>query len=96
MFRSCDAIIISLRYLYYIDIDGLDALHEVIEQLEREGKLVLLSGVNLGVSALISKAEWFLQMVSEGKVFATYRDALASLQGEDDIEIGKVVNVQNF
>jgi MFS superfamily sulfate permease-like transporter len=29
MFRSCDCIVISLRYLYYIDIDGLDALHEV-------------------------------------------------------------------
>jgi hypothetical protein len=29
MFRSCDCVIISLRYLYYIDIDGLDALQEV-------------------------------------------------------------------
>lgn len=96
MFRSCDAIIISLRYLYYIDIDGLDALSEVIEQLEREGKLVLLSGVNLGVSALISKGDWFLEMVSHGKVFATYMDALGSLQDDKDIELGKVVQVQNF
>jgi SulP family sulfate permease len=97
MFRSCDCIVISLRYLYYIDIDGLDALHEVIEQLDREGKLVLLSGVNLGVSALISKADWFLQMVSDGKVFATYMDALASIEGgENDVELGKIVNVQNF
>jgi SulP family sulfate permease len=96
MFRSCDCIVISLRYLYYIDIDGLDALHEVIEQLEKEGKLVLLSGVNLGVSALISKADWFLQMVSDGKVFATYMDALASVEGGDDVELGKIVNVQNF
>jgi MFS superfamily sulfate permease-like transporter len=96
MFRSCDCIIISLRYLYYIDIDGLDSLHEVIEQLEREGKLVLLSGVNLGVSALISKADWFLHMVSDGKVFATYMDALASVEGGDDVELGKIVNVQNF
>lgn len=96
MFRSCDCIVISLRYLYYIDIDGLDSLHEVIEQLEREGKLVLLSGVNLGVSALISKADWFLHMVSDGKVFATYMDALASIEGGDDVELGKIVNVQNF
>lgn len=96
MFRSCDCIVISLRYLYYIDIDGLDSLHEVIEQLEREGKLVLLSGVNLGVSALISKADWFLRMVSDGKVFATYMDALASIEGGDDVELGKIVNVQNF
>jgi hypothetical protein len=69
----------------------------VIEQLDREGKLVLLSGVNLGVSALISKADWFLQMVSDGKVFATYMDALASIEGgENDVELGKIVNVQNF
>jgi hypothetical protein len=70
---------------------------QVIEQLDQEDKLVLLSGVNLSVSALILKANWFLQMVSDGKVFATYMDALASVEGEDDdIELTKIVNVQNF
>jgi len=96
MFRSCHCIIISLRYLFYIDLDGLDALHEVIEELEREKKLILLSGVNLGVSALITKADWFLKMVSDGKVFATYIDALASVGVTQDIELGNIVNVQNF
>jgi hypothetical protein len=70
---------------------------QVIEQLDQEDKLVLLSGVNLSVSALILKANWFLQMVYDGKVFATYMDALASVEGEDDdIELTKIVNVQNF
>jgi hypothetical protein len=30
-------------------------------------------------------------------VFATYMDALASIEGgENDVELGKIVNVQNF
>ena len=29
MFHSCDCVVISLRYLFFIDIDGLDTLHEV-------------------------------------------------------------------
>jgi hypothetical protein len=66
----------------------------VIEQLDQENKQVLLSGVNLSVSALILKANWFLQLVSEGKVLATYMDALASV--EDDVEIAKIVSIQNF
>jgi len=69
---------------------------QVIEELEREKKLILLSGVNLGVSALITKADWFLKMVSDGKVFATYIDALASVGVTQDIELGNIVNVQNF
>jgi sulfur transfer complex TusBCD TusB component (DsrH family) len=75
---------------------------QVIEQLDQEDKLVLLSGVNLSVSALLLKASWFLQMVSDGKVFATYMDALASVDEgkckdeEDDIELTKIVDIHNF
>ena len=70
----------------------------MIEQLEQENKLVLLSGVNLSVSSLILKANWFLRLVAQGKVFATYMDALDSVEGgENDVEQHrKLVNIQNF
>ncbi len=61
-------------------------MHEVIEELENEGKLVLLCGVNLAVSALISKSEWFVKMLSDGKVFSSYVDALQSLESDSDPE----------
>ncbi len=59
----------------------------MIEKLENEeGKLVLLCDVNLAVSTLISRGEWFVKMLDEGKVFSSYVDALQSLESDSDSE----------
>jgi len=83
-FSDAEFYIISLRYVYFIDVDGLEVLSEMIEDLERMHKHVLVSGVNLSIVGMLSKANWFRALAEKkGKkqiVFKTYHDALRFIQ----------------
>lgn len=72
-------VILALRYVFYVDVDGLDALGDMVHDLEANGKRVLLSGVQPGsVREMLEQAKWFLEKKSAGMVFPSYRDALAA------------------
>ncbi len=42
-------VIFSLRYLWYVDLDGIDALKDIVDALESQNKRVLFSGVVRGI-----------------------------------------------
>jgi len=79
-FADAEFYIISLRYVYFIDVDGLEVLLDMMEDLERMHKHVVVSGVNLSIVGMLSKANWFRTLAEKkGKkqvVFKTYHDAL--------------------
>jgi SulP family sulfate permease len=69
-------VILSLRNLFYLDVDGLDAIAEIIEMLESKGKKVGLSGINPLIAPLIENADWYPRLLDAKRVFPTTSQAL--------------------
>lgn len=76
---KADTLILSLRNLFYIDLDGLDILQEIIDHQEKAGKKVILTGASEFIAPLLEKAAWFRTKEQAGAVFASTTDALKSL-----------------
>jgi len=93
---KCDVVILSLRYLYYVDIDGMEVIHEMIEEFHESGKRVFLTGVNIAIVGMMAKADWYREMIQTGHVFSTYLDALHSLEEEKKQKISKLLTVSNY
>ncbi|EKD23729.1 MAG: hypothetical protein ACD_81C00188G0004 [uncultured bacterium] len=75
-------IVLSFRNLFYIDIDGVDSITEMIEMLEQNGKTVYLSSVNQHVRTVVSQAPWYARMKQEGRKFESVSQALKQLTAE--------------
>ncbi|HLD71690.1 MAG TPA: SulP family inorganic anion transporter [Candidatus Peribacteraceae bacterium] len=74
-----DTLILSLRNLFYIDLDGLEALENMVEHQEAAGRTVLLTGASEYIKPLLEKASWFTSREKEGVVFSSTTDALKFL-----------------
>lgn len=75
-------VVLSFRNLFYIDIDGVDAVAEMIDLLERNGKTVYLSGVNRLVGAMVKRSGWYGNLKDSGRVFESASHALKQLSPE--------------
>lgn len=75
-------IVFNFKNLFYIDIDGLDALDEIIEELERKGKQVYLSGVPAQLQPLFSHKDWYLHKVEQQHVYENTERALERIKAE--------------
>jgi len=70
-------VIISLRYLWYTDLDGIDAMKEMVDILEAERVRVLFAGViNSVIQGALEKHPFYQQKVTNNCIFSTYLDAL--------------------
>eukprot|EP01012_Entosiphon_sulcatum_P057135 TRINITY_DN80869_c0_g1_i1.p1 TRINITY_DN80869_c0_g1~~TRINITY_DN80869_c0_g1_i1.p1 ORF type:complete len:671 (-),score=89.96 TRINITY_DN80869_c0_g1_i1:72-2084(-) len=77
--RPVHTVCIHLRFLFYIDLDGIDALHEYIQIFRASGKEVYLTGATQGnVPRALRGHGWFLEMLRNGQVFEEYEDAMAA------------------
>ncbi len=76
---SAPTIILGFRNLFYLDIDGLDALAEIIHDLTTSGKKIYLSGVGSATLVRISKTPWYSDLFKKNMVFASTAEALQSL-----------------
>lgn len=69
-------VIFALRFLFHIDLDGIDALEEMISIAERTSIVILSgckqSGTKKEVEEGISKRPWFQEKMREGLVFKYY------------------------
>ncbi len=70
------AVILSLRNLFFVDMDGVEAIGEMIETLQRKNKQVFLSAANGLIYDSLKKEEWFLKMKRRKLVFASTQEAL--------------------
>ena len=72
-------LVLSLRNLFYIDLDGLEILDEIIRHQEKAGQTIIISGASEYITPLLEKAPWFVRKEKNGTVFASTTEALKSL-----------------
>jgi MFS superfamily sulfate permease-like transporter len=78
---NINCVVLSLRFVWYIDLDGIDALKEMVDILEANSIRILFSGVIHGnVATMLDKHPFFQNQKSEHHLFASYLDALNSLE----------------
>ncbi|KKQ44237.1 MAG: Sulfate transporter [Candidatus Moranbacteria bacterium GW2011_GWC2_37_8] len=69
-------VVFSFRNLFFLDMDGMESIKEMVEMLKRKEKLVLLSSANGIVQDMLLKEKWFNQMDEKGQIFSNTKDAL--------------------
>ncbi len=72
-------IIIRMRELYFIDLDGVDALEEIGEIVGNLHKQVYLTGINPLIENMLKESRFYQQVKASGHIFAKTSDALKSL-----------------
>lgn len=70
------SVIFSFRNLFFFDMDGLDAIREMIETMKAKGKKVMISSANAALTRALKKEKWFKKMEENGEVFSNTKDAL--------------------
>ncbi len=77
--RGCHTIILSLRNLFYIDIDGVETLADIIKEAKSRERKVILTGVGESIAPMLSKVRWYREKMQNGSVFGSTTDALTAL-----------------
>lgn len=77
--ENCENIILRLRELYFIDLDGIDAFDEIVALLEKKNKQVFITGTNILTLHLLKQSKEFVRLEKEGKLFLHTSDALRKL-----------------
>jgi SulP family sulfate permease len=72
-----ELLIIRLRWVPFIDITGLQTLEEAIQDMQRRGVRVMLSGANSRVHTKLERAG-ITGLVGEANYFAEFSQALAA------------------
>lgn len=73
-------VILRLKELHFIDLDGVDALDEIIDTIHAQGKKVLLTGVNSYIaSSLQGECHNYKKLERDGLVFDKISDAFRYL-----------------
>ncbi len=74
-----ETIILDLRELYFIDLDGVDALSEIIESLSNQHKQVLLVGISADIMNQLIRDPIIQKMQKNHHIFASTQEALAAI-----------------
>lgn len=74
------AVILRLRELYFIDLDGVDALAEIIDIIQAAGVKVAISGINDAIAGNVAAMPEFKELKEKGLVFAKTEGALDYLK----------------
>lgn len=72
-------IILRLRELAYVDLDGEDAFEEILVFLREHGKNVLITGVSPSVEKVLEQGKEFQSIKRDGRVFDRTLTALKHL-----------------
>lgn len=72
-------VILNFRNLFYIDVDGLDALKEIIETLRMKDKKVIITSAGPFIIPVLDREDWFEDMKQVGSVFNSTTEALKTL-----------------
>lgn len=72
-------IILRLRELYLIDLEGVAALDSIISTIQSAGKKVYIVGVNDLVKKALLESKYYKELENSGAVFPRTRDALKHL-----------------
>ncbi|HEY1041598.1 MAG TPA: SulP family inorganic anion transporter [Candidatus Paceibacterota bacterium] len=83
-------VVLRLRELALIDLDGLRAFGDIVKQLESQGVHVVCSSAHSSVMAVLAKSEIYEYMKNNNMFFVTTSDALKALgYSQEDLLEGK-------
>lgn len=77
--NGSSTVILRLRHLYHIDVDGLDALEEIIHDLEAQGKTVAISGMNPMIEKILGPSHVYQTLAKRGLVFDRTSQAIKAM-----------------
>lgn len=77
-------IILRMRELAFIDLEGVYAFDHIVQNLQQNGIKVYVSSVTQPVETELKKGETFNQLVGKGKVFKNTREVLKFLDFKDE------------
>lgn len=77
--RNFTNVVIRMRELYYIDIDGIEALDEIVELVESKGKEVVITGVSALIEHELMESRSYQKLKKQHKVFKKTSEALTEL-----------------
>jgi len=69
-------IIIRLRELYFIDVDGVECISEIIEDCKKQKRKIVITGVNEFIKGLLKESKEFRELEDDGLIFNKTSDAL--------------------
>jgi SulP family sulfate permease len=72
-------IILRMRSVYYIDLDGVEAFDEIIRTIQAQGKEVYVTSVNPLIAEMLNGSEAYRALQNQKRVFAKSTDALKQL-----------------
>lgn len=79
-------IVIKLKDLDYIDLDGLEALNEIIESLQVKNKRVIITGVNSFISNVLQESSIIKKLQEKGLIYKNASEALKFLETVGQIQ----------
>jgi MFS superfamily sulfate permease-like transporter len=72
-------IVLRMRELYFIDLDGVEAIDEILEICDRQHREVYITGVNPFIAEMLRHSNDFRRLEMEGRVVQKSSDALQKL-----------------
>lgn len=72
-------IVLRMRELYFIDLDGVEAIDEILEICHKQHREIYVTGVNPFIAEMLRHSDDFRRLESEGKVVPKSSDALQKL-----------------
>lgn len=72
-------VILRMRELFFIDLDGVDAFEEIVTLIESQGKQVLLTGVNPLIEKSLEESKAFQKIRDTHRIFPHTKEALQKL-----------------
>lgn len=72
-------IILRLRSVYYIDIDGVEVIDEIIRLAEAQHKNIYITGINSFVAEMLRENSSYLRLKKNNRVFAKSSEALKQI-----------------
>lgn len=77
--NGASTLVLNFRNLFHVDMDGLDAIGEIIETMKSKNKKVIITSAGPFILSDLSKTSWFNKLKEEKLVFNSTTEALESL-----------------
>lgn len=74
--RKIPNVVLSFRNLFYIDLDGMDAIKEMITELRSHEIQVYISSIPDILLPFLSQQDWFKELQMQGKIFSSASEAV--------------------
>lgn len=74
--KAYNTVILKLRDLYFVDLDGAQVLSEIIEAIHAQGKVVAITGINSRVAGILYEDQHVSMLKNKGLIFKDAAQAL--------------------